>query len=414
MLTSLDPSSILRSTFASPRSLVVADTTAKCASDTRENWRSTVSEAVELPPSGFGWGETFVFDQDGTAVPVVGRVVPTKVTPKATIDEIDSWYDASETKPPQETNRVDIDELDIGRRIGQGTQCEVRLGELPGHSEPVAVKVGKESGAVAIAREAVVLSAMLGEPGFPTLLHHEEPGPDTPGGALILGLLGPSLYDVLDRPTQGVCVSSSPPTIVSEPTLRRVGGQLLSLLRRMHRAGFVHNDLKPANILLNVDAEEIHSTSRLHLIDFGSCTRIVDHECADVGRGDLFARDAQASGPGIGSPIFASVAADECDAHSCTTHPLDDVESLVYTLAYLAAGSLPWHDQPAALMASTKRELLKSSSSTATALTDGVDSATIAATIQALYEEVKRCQSERREGGSASVDYDACYAILGG
>ena len=445
MLTALGLGPVLRSTIAPPRSVIVADAAEKLRSGAApgEVWRSAVGETADVPPMGFTWGEAYVFDKDGMAVPVIGTVVSTKTGQKTLVDEVQvrSWYDAgvrletplpSSLARPPPTESLDasastsahseamaIDELTIGGRIGQGTQCEVRLGELPGHAGPVAVKVGKATGAVAIAREAAVLSVMSGAPGFPTLLHHEEPGPDTPGGALILGLLGSSLHDVRLQAKQKSDSESNaqqPETTsdFSGPSVLRMGRRLLAMLRQLHLAGFVHNDLKPANILLDTGETHLQQTSTPHLIDFGSCTRVAGdaRQAEDVG-GSPFAPEALVCGP-IGSPRFASVAADEYDPKTGTTHPADDIESLVYNLAYLATGSLPWHDQPAELMAATKKKLLTSGGSAVTAaLTDGVDCATTAAALEALYEEVRRCHGERREGGSPSVDYDVCMAILG-
>ena len=42
-----------------------------------------------------------------------------------------------------------------------------------------------------------------------------------------------------------------------------------------------------------------------------------------------------------GTPTFASLAAHYSRR---PMRPVDDIESLVYTLAYLAAGGLPWED----------------------------------------------------------------------
>ena len=118
----------------------------------------------------------------------------------------------------------------------------------------------------------------------------------------------------------------------------------------------------------------------------------------------------------IGSPLFASVAADE---PCTTTRPIDDIESLLYTLAYLAAGRLPWEDQPFEALAATKRQIL-SDGGTAAALTSDVECAATAAALEALYAEIRRCQGhgERREqelqqdDSAARVDYEACLAAL--
>lgn len=365
-------------------------------------------------PLRFTWGATCSFDEIREQH-VIGRVVSTQsIRPPPLVSplvspRVVSWFDAGirlqPAAPRSPTPLPSIDELTIGRRIGQGTQCEVRLGELPGHADPVAVKVGLKSGAIAIAREAEVLSALSGVPGFPTLLHHEVAGPDTPGGALVMNLLGPDLDDLLHGPKQSD--GRGAPKVVAASTLLRVGATLLRLLRSLHRAGFVHNDVKPSNILLDAGATTLEPRSRLYLVDFGSCTRAPGCIGA-VGERGAVGGYSQPHGP-LGSILFASVAADECDAHSCATRPADDIESLVYTLTYLAAGSLPWHGQPAALTTSIKRGLLTSRGSTVAALTDSVDCPTCTQALQALYAEVRRCH---QSCSGAEIDYEACLAVF--
>lgn len=280
-----------------------------------------------------------------------------------------------------------INELIIKERIGEGQQSEVLLGELPGADGPVAVKVGLK--VKAIDREAVVLSVMSGVPGFPVMLHHEAAGISSGGGFLVLELLGPSLKEL-----------QPPDSRLSNQTLLRVGRGILRNLRRLHDAGFVHNDVKPANILLGAGAGL--QPTKLHLIDFGSCTRADPDAAAAEG-------DTDRLGP-IGTPNFASIAADDPQR---LLRPVDDVESLAYTLTYMAAGCLPWQGKADEVTASMKRDLLIGEGG-AEALTADVQCEVAAAALQALWEEVRRCHGEDDERADrANIDYDACLAALG-
>ena len=372
---------------------------------------ATASMAVGQAPVGFVWGESFGFDKAGRAIPMANIVEAPLSSPVP-------------AEPPATSNGLDMEELTILRRIGKGTQGEIRLGESEGVK--VAIKIGLRPGA--ISREAEVLSVMSGVPGFPELLHFEPEGLDTPGGALVLGLLGPSLDDL--HQMQQEASQAGPTPSLSGTAFLRVGGEILCLLRALHQHGFVHNDVKPTNLLLGsprlgqdgigpgLDAE---SVCDVHLIDFGSCTRAPG--CLNAGGNATVGQGPQTRGP-IGSLLFASVAADECNfTDECLvtdfhpTHPVDDLESLVYTLVFLTSGCLPWHGLPAELMQKTKREMLTSSSDMAAnaALTDNVDCQTATAALRALYAEVRRCRRERYSGSdsAAVVDYDACLAALG-
>lgn len=111
----------------------------------------------------------------------------------------------------------------------------------------------------------------------------------------------------------------------------------------------------------------------------------------------------------IGTALFASVRA---DGGKRPMYPVDDLESLVYTLAYLAAGTLPWEGQPDTIACSMKRQLLEGDGS-GRELTDGVRCEVAAAVLRKLWAEVTRCHGV--EGSAAgTVDYQACFAALGG
>ena len=350
----------------------------------------------ELAPAGFIWGKTFLFDESGSAVPFTRKEARTS-------------QERAVSQHTSDSGKVVEDDGLIGTPIGMGMHGEVRLCELSGYPKPVAVKVGLVAGAVALVREAHVLSIMSGVRGFPTLHSYQAAGPKASGGTLILELLGPSLKDVCScsrgqRSLQSESMGQSLQlTTISGPMVLLVGRALVRLLRPLHRAGFVHNDVKPANILLGAGEAQLKRLSSVHLIDFGSCTRVPSHTAPLVS--DEFNGWGASTRGHIGSLRFASVAADARDEDT-SMHPADDIESLVYTLAYLATATLPWDGQPDALMTSTKRELL-TNGTMAAALTDGVKCERTAAALRELYAEARRCR-----GSAAGVNYQTCVAIL--
>ena len=87
--------------------------------------------------------------------------------------------------------------------------------------------------------------------------------------------------------------------------------------------------------------------------------------------------------------------------------PADDVEGLVFTLAYLTRGSLPWQGKPD-LAAAWKPGLLETSDAAAE-LTADIPCATATAALEALLAELRRCHAD-----GAELSYDACLAALGG
>lgn len=105
--------------------------------------------------------------------------------------------------------------------------------------------------------------------------------------------------------------------------LQLVAIHALDRLRVIHKAGFVHRDIKPDNFMVSEDM--------VYLIDFGLAKRIVDPETGVHVPNERVART-------VGSERYTSVRAHDHWQQSCR----DDLESLAYMLVYLAKGSLPW------------------------------------------------------------------------
>ena len=106
----------------------------------------------------------------------------------------------------------------------------------------------------------------------------------------------------------------------------------------------------------------------------------------------------------VGTPAFASLR----QLEGGNTLQIDDVESLVYSLTFLAAGSLPWLDQPSDAAIAWKRKVFAQGWDETLGGTMLSCSDDVAAAVQALWSEVVAC----RESPGTRVNYDACIAAL--
>lgn len=234
--------------------------------------------------------------------------------------------------------------------------------------------------------EGAVLRALCGQPGFPEVHSFAERVGGSQLDALVMERLGPSLHDAWEASTAS--------TFLPGPMVLRIGHGMLCCLRTLHAAGFVHNDVKPDNVLYGASGGPAEGV--VHLIDFGLATG-VDNA---IGLGER------------GTPLFASAAAHD----GLPTRPVHDVESLVYCLAYLAAGSLPWERKPARRAAFLKRKMLTDGCSTlvdscaSERLTEDVHAAETVEALQLVWQEVVAAQPEN----GAPLDYEACLRALGG
>ena len=248
----------------------------------------------------------------------------------------------------------------------------------------------------------MVLSSVQGAAGFPRLLHHQRTGERQPHEMLVMTLLGPSLQRLWEsRTSRGIGASA-------RPTVLQVGREVLRCLRRLHeKGGYVHNDLKPGNVVLG--AAGSRDAARLHLIDFGLSTPLTPRPGAAMETSGM-AASAPAAGR-AGTPTYASIAAHE-ERRTCAA---DDLESLVYMLADLAAGRLPWQaEQQGRSAVQMKRTMVSERS--IEALFEGAAAESpsegredVASSLQAVWALVVACHET-----GAAVDYDACLNALGG
>ena len=212
---------------------------------------------------------------------------------------------------------------DVARKLGGGNFGTVYSGCHRRTGEPVAVKVeAHDSKQPRLPNEARVYQA-LGRQNPPRMRWF---GRYSGHYVLVMDRLGPSLRTVHH---------ASGTKSLDLRTLQRVGRDVLQRLEILHELGWLHLDVKPANIVTSLDrsrsqVSNLEGTS-YHLLDYGLARRWCDsstglHKANPPRRGV------------VGTGRYASL----------TNHlgsqlgRRDDVESLAYTLAFLRNGSLPW------------------------------------------------------------------------
>ena len=141
----------------------------------------------------------------------------------------------------------------LGRILGAGAAAVVHAGRDLRTDEPVAIKLYRPDGAAIRLQQQRELEALarLDHPGLVTLHGGgTEPGPD--GRTYVV-------TDLVEGPTLATRLQHGPLPVRD---IRELGAALAAALAHVHARGFVHRDVKPANILLDHGREP-------RLADFG-------------------------------------------------------------------------------------------------------------------------------------------------
>ena len=105
--------------------------------------------------------------------------------------------------------------------------------------------------------------------------------------------------------------------------------QILRGLKAVHRAGYVHADLKPTNLLFGLGEPE-EAMKKVYIVDFGLSRKFKDSK----GRHYQLNRNQGTRG----TMSYMSRHTQE----GLTMARRDDIESLGYVMIYLVNGMLPW------------------------------------------------------------------------
>jgi serine/threonine protein kinase len=193
------------------------------------------------------------------------------------------------TEPTQPwSTRVLDDRYRLGDRLGGGAAAEVYRALDERLQRPVAVKLFRGDAAAQLQRHEAEMRT-LASLDHPSLVGVYDAGTDDASGApfLVMQLVeGSTLADELYN-------GALPPERAAA-----YGAALADALAYVHERGFVHRDVKPANVLISGDG-------RVHLADFG-IARLVDsaHETrtGDVLGTPGYFSPEQVTGDPVGPP----------------------------------------------------------------------------------------------------------------
>jgi serine/threonine protein kinase len=194
----------------------------------------------------------------------------------------------------------------------------------------VALKIGHLSSSPSrLEHEHSVYTAIAGSKGIAQVLWYGKEGLYE---VIVLDHLGTSLDDIIDEPTFDhektfVYAIQMVRSLYKTNDYTNTPGMQLSIVQSLHDQHYVHCDIKPGNFMIHGDT----FSPTLFLIDFG-LARLFRNPATYLHI--PFTTDHSI----IGTLPFTSINGQQGNSQSRR----DDLESLAYTIIYVALGDLPW------------------------------------------------------------------------
>jgi len=230
----------------------------------------------------------------------------------------------------------------VVKQLGEGSYSTVYQGRHQSTLKPVAIKIlDSDISNSDCAREQTALATCSPVPGVPQVLATGSVGSCS---YLVMELLGPDVYALMK--TMGK-LSVRTVILTALQTLRTVKG--------IHEQGYLHLDIKPDNVLL----KRKKTACQCYLVDFGLALKYAYS-------GGHYSYHEQ--GEFRGNAVFAS----RHMLRRCAPGRRDDLESLIYTWAFMANGTLPWVREDRQSLLGNRAALSEVKSNTAPSLVCGI------------------------------------------
>lgn len=230
----------------------------------------------------------------------------------------------------------------VVKPLGQGSYSTVYQGRHESTLKSVAIKIlDSDISNSDCVRELKALAACSSVPGVPQVLASGSVGSCS---YMVMELLGPDVFALMKTarklPVQTV-------VLLALQTLRTVKG--------IHEHGYLHLDIKPDNVLL----KRKKTACQCYLVDFGLALKYIYS-------GSHYSYHE--NGEFRGNSAFASTHM----LRRCAPGRRDDLESLLYTWAFMANGTLPWVSGDRQVLLGNRTTLAEVKNSTAPSLVCGL------------------------------------------